>query len=70
MTRSDISGLDLVWAAQLFYTYFYNHAHRLRLEKLLYLELYTVEVLTGFKNCFWVQMAVSLLKPPNGEKPA
>ena len=24
---------------QLFYTYFYNHAHRLRLEKLLYLEL-------------------------------
>ena len=22
-----------------FYTYFYNHAHRLRLEKLLYLEL-------------------------------
>jgi hypothetical protein len=24
-----------------FYTYFYNHAHRLRLEKLLYLELST-----------------------------
>ena len=23
-----------------FYTYFYNHAHRLRLEKLSYLELY------------------------------
>jgi hypothetical protein len=23
----------------LFYTYFYNHAHRLRLEKLLYIEL-------------------------------
>jgi hypothetical protein len=22
-----------------FYTYFYNHAHRLRLEKLLYIEL-------------------------------
>jgi hypothetical protein len=22
-----------------FYTYFYNHAHRLRLEKILYLEL-------------------------------
>jgi hypothetical protein len=28
-----------VWIPQLFYTYFYNHAHRLRLEKLFYLEL-------------------------------
>jgi hypothetical protein len=27
------------WAPGVFYTYFYNHAHRLRLEKLLYLEL-------------------------------
>jgi hypothetical protein len=34
-----ISDLDLVWAPQLFYTCFYNHAHRLHLEKLLYLEL-------------------------------
>ena len=25
------------WASGVFYTYFYNHAHRLRLEKLLYL---------------------------------
>jgi hypothetical protein len=33
-----VSGLDLVWASQLFYTYFYNHAHRLRHEKLLHLE--------------------------------
>jgi hypothetical protein len=31
--------VDQVWAPQLLYTYFYNHdAHRLRLEKLLYLE--------------------------------
>jgi hypothetical protein len=30
-----ISGLDGVSTPQLFYTYFYNHAHRLRLEKLL-----------------------------------
>ena len=30
-----ISGLDQVSTPQLFYTYFYNHAHRLRLEKLL-----------------------------------
>jgi hypothetical protein len=34
-----VSDLDLVWAPQLFYTRFYNHAHRPRLEKLLYLEL-------------------------------
>jgi hypothetical protein len=38
---------------QLFYTYFYNHAHHPRLE-------------TDFKNHFWIQMAVLLLKPPNG----
>jgi hypothetical protein len=35
-----VSGLHQVWAPQLFYTYFYNHAHRPRLEKLLYLELF------------------------------
>jgi hypothetical protein len=34
-----ISGLDQVYTPQLFYTCFYNHAHRLRLEKLLYIEL-------------------------------
>jgi hypothetical protein len=34
-----VSDLDLVSTPQLFYTYFYNHAHRLRLEKLLYIEL-------------------------------
>jgi hypothetical protein len=32
---NHISGLDLESTPQLFYTYFYNHAHRLRLEKLL-----------------------------------
>jgi hypothetical protein len=30
-----ISDIEQVWAPQLFYTYFYNHAYRLRLEKLL-----------------------------------
>jgi hypothetical protein len=35
----DISDLDLDSTPQLFYTYSYNQAHRLRLEKLLYLEL-------------------------------
>ena len=34
-----VSDLDQAWAPQLFYTYFYNHARRLRLEKLLCLGL-------------------------------
>ena len=34
-----ISGVDPFSTPQLFYTYFYNHARRLRLEKLLYIEL-------------------------------
>ena len=33
-----VSGVDWVWAPRLFYTYFLNHVHRLRLEKQLYLE--------------------------------
>jgi hypothetical protein len=45
-----------------FYTYFYNHAHRLRLEKLLHLELSISS--NGFLKYFWIQVAVSLLKPP------
>jgi hypothetical protein len=36
---SEISPPDSSWTSGVFYTYFYNHAHRLRLEKLLYLEL-------------------------------
>jgi hypothetical protein len=59
-----ISDLDQVSTPQLFYAYFYNHARRLRLEKLLYLELSRSP--TGFLNHFWTQIAVSLLKPPNG----
>jgi hypothetical protein len=35
----DVSDLDLVSTPQLFYTCFYNQAHRLRLEKLSCLEL-------------------------------
>ena len=37
----DISDLDQVSTPQLFYAYFYNHAHRPRLEKLqvLHIEL-------------------------------
>jgi hypothetical protein len=30
-----VSDLDPISTPQIFYTYFYNHAHRLRLEKLL-----------------------------------
>jgi hypothetical protein len=33
------NDLDGIWAPQLLYTCFYNHAHRPRLEKLLCLEL-------------------------------
>jgi hypothetical protein len=36
--QCDVSDLDSFSTPQLFYTYFYNHAHRLRLEQLLYLE--------------------------------
>ena len=36
---ANISALDQVSTPQLFYTRFYNHAHRLRLDKLLYLGL-------------------------------
>jgi hypothetical protein len=32
-------SFNFKWAPGVFYTYFYNHAHRLRLEKLLYIEL-------------------------------
>jgi hypothetical protein len=34
-----ISPFDSSWTPGVFYTYFYNHARRTRLEKLLYLEL-------------------------------
>jgi hypothetical protein len=36
---TDISHRHSSWTPGVFYTYFYNRAHRLRLEKLLYLEL-------------------------------
>jgi hypothetical protein len=48
----------------LFYTYFYSHARRLRLEKLSYLELSRSP--NGISNHFWIQVVVSLLKPPHG----
>jgi hypothetical protein len=38
-SKCKISPLLSSWTPGVFYTYFYNHAHRLRLEKLLYLEL-------------------------------
>jgi hypothetical protein len=49
-----------------FYTYFYNYAHRLRLEKLLHLGV-SRSPTVHFKKHFWIQeVAVSLLKPPQG----
>jgi hypothetical protein len=50
----------------MFYTYSYNHAHRLRLEKLLYLVWGFLEVPTDILNRFWIQVAVLLPKPPHG----
>jgi hypothetical protein len=48
-----------------FYTkYFYNHAHRLRLEN--YYTWSFLEVPADFLNHFWIQAAVSELKPPHG----
>jgi hypothetical protein len=38
-TARYVSPLVSSWIPGVFYTYFYNHVHRLRLEKLLYLEL-------------------------------
>jgi hypothetical protein len=49
---------------KLLYTNFYNHVRRLRQEKLLYLELSRSP--NGFFYHFWIQVAVSLLKPPHG----
>jgi hypothetical protein len=49
-SREDASGLDPRLTPQVFYTYFYNHAHRLRLEKLLHLELPRSQ--NGFFNHF------------------
>jgi hypothetical protein len=45
-----VSDLDKVWAPQLFYAYFYNHAHRPRREKLLCIELSRSS--NGFLNHF------------------
>jgi hypothetical protein len=45
-----------------YFTHFYNHAHRLRLEKILYLELSRSS--NGYLNHFWIQVAVSILKRP------
>jgi hypothetical protein len=46
--------------------YNYNHARRLRLEKLWYYAWGFLEVPTDILNHFWIQAAVSLLKPPHG----
>jgi hypothetical protein len=63
-SHSHISPPNSSWTPGVFDTYFYNRACRLRLEKLLYLELPRSP--NGFLNCFWVQVAISLLKPLHG----
>ena len=66
--RLQISPFHSRGAPGVFYTYFYNHARRLRLEK-LFIQSF-LEVPTGFFKYFWIQVAVSLslslLKPPHG----
>jgi hypothetical protein len=50
-----------------FYTCFYNHARRLRLEKLLYLELPTGWARrspNGFLNCFWARRSETAVTKP------
>jgi hypothetical protein len=44
----------------------YNHAHRPRREKILHigLSMAILEAPTGILNHFWIQMAVSEVKPP------
>jgi hypothetical protein len=55
------------WAPGVFYTYFYNRAHHLFLEN--YHIWGFLEVPAGILNHFWIQVPVSLLKPPrNGYK--
>jgi hypothetical protein len=56
-----VSDLDQVSTPGVFYTYFYNynHANRLRLSPLVFLEIST-EILSNF----WIHVAVLLLKPP------
>jgi hypothetical protein len=45
---SQSTGFNSSWAPGVFYTYFYNHAHRPRLEKLLYIELYSSRSSNGY----------------------
>jgi hypothetical protein len=62
-TYRYISPLVLTWTPGVFYTYFYDHAHRLRLEKLLCLELPRSPNGFFFKY-FWIQVAVLEVKRP------
>jgi hypothetical protein len=45
-----ISGLDGVSTPQVFYTYFCNHARRLRLEKLQYCAVYCIIIPSAFSK--------------------
>jgi hypothetical protein len=58
------SGVYSSYPPGVFYKYFYNHAHRLRLEKLLLYIQSFLGVPTDFLNHFWIQVAVSEVKRP------
>jgi hypothetical protein len=53
----NISDNYSSWALRAFHTYFYNHAHRLRLEN-HYIKSF-LEAPTDIVNHFWIQVAVT-----------
>jgi hypothetical protein len=66
-----IRGLDLVSTPGVFYTYFYNYARRLRLEKLLYVELSRsssryFKPLLDPGNCFASETPIRRFQKRNG----
>jgi hypothetical protein len=68
---TEISGFNSSSTPGVFYINFYNHARRLRLEKLLYMYIYiytySIELSrssNGYLNHFWIQVVVSEVKRP------
>jgi hypothetical protein len=66
MCMSDVSGVLSSYARGVFHAFFYNHVRRLRIEKILYLE--PSRSSSGYLNHFWIQVAVSEVKRPLGNR--
>jgi hypothetical protein len=60
---SDIDQAPIHPTRELFYTYFFNHARRHRLENLLYCTYIQsfLEVPAGFLNHFWIQVPLRII---------